>query len=105
MFHIQAISTAVTPEISKTNGRGSIGLPIARRIDKVTIDKGENIFQALQIGADETSRLISSTWAAFQVALSNGFAGSCSCFLKLKLITTLYVFFNLYLTVFNMIIY
>ena len=82
MFHIQAISTAVTPEISKTNGRGSIGLPIARRIDKVTIDKGENIFQALQIGADETSRLISSTWAAFQVALSSGFAGSSSCFLN-----------------------
>lgn len=72
----KAISTAVTPEISKTNGRGSIGLPIARRIDKVTIDKGENIFQALQIGADETSRLISSTWAAFQIALSSGFAGS-----------------------------
>ena len=74
----QTFSAPVTPRISKTtaNGKGSIGLPIGRRVDKVLVDKGDDILQSLQIGADETSRLISSTWSAFQVALSNGFAGS-----------------------------
>lgn len=74
----KTFSASVTPRISKTtaNGKGSIGLPIGRRVDKVLVDKGDDILQSLQIGADETSRLISSTWSAFQVALSNGFAGS-----------------------------
>ena len=66
------------PRTSKDTigGKPSIGLPISRRVDKIVVDKGNNLYESAMIGADETSRMIVSTWSAFQVALSNGFAGS-----------------------------
>ena len=66
----------VVPRPSGPGGKGTIGVSVNSVVSRVDTIKARGPLDAARIGAQETWRLVSFTWAAFSKAVSSGSVGS-----------------------------
>jgi len=70
----ERVSLSVVPQ-ENPGGKGSIGVGINARVERVERQQSSNLAKAMAIGAAETWRLLSFTWDAFSTSVSSGFSG------------------------------
>jgi len=70
----ERVQLSVVPQ-GNSMGKGSIGVGINARVERVERQQSSNLIKAMAIGATETWRLLSFTWDAFSTSISSGFSG------------------------------
>eukprot|EP01035_Chromulina_nebulosa_P020906 gene20906-27098_t len=72
----QQLDVSVTPRSTGLKSKGSIGIGITSRLNRLENKKPLNVIEAAELGYDETSRLTSITVQSLQNLIDSGFSGN-----------------------------